>query len=106
MGDDKLRVLPKLVEPRPIQRNDEDEEQPGLDLDGGDAGDAGAESEDDLQWKKLKQFPHSPMRDGQCEPDGQLLAGITSDEESDCDFAGTNLFEDSASDDAAKTSKV
>jgi len=50
--DDRLRVLPKLVEARPIHSGvseDEEEEEE-------------EESADNLQWRKLKQFPPSPMR--------------------------------------------
>jgi len=47
--DDKLRVLPKLVEARNLNEDisDDDDDE---------------ESEDNLQWRKLKQFPPSPMR--------------------------------------------
>jgi len=51
--DDKLRVLPKLVEARPINNNGPHSEYED---------DDDEESADDLQWKKLKQFPPSPMR--------------------------------------------
>lgn len=59
-----LRVIPKLVEPRPVQmtmqeQDNSDEEE-----------DEEEESEDNLQWRKLKQFPPSPMR-GQDEDEEQ-----------------------------------
>jgi len=71
--DDKLRVLPKLVEARPIaQEYYEDDEERDYDEEGLEDG---AESDDDLQWKKLKQFPASPMRDGQYAlPEQDLIA--------------------------------
>merc|ERR1712244_68349 len=63
--DDKLRVLPKLVEPRKMitmhdQHGHDDDDEDGSDEDNEDDDDD--ESEDNLQWRKLKQFPPSPMR--------------------------------------------
>lgn len=52
--DEKLRVLPKLVEARPLNN--------AVDEDSEDDDDDDEESADNLQWKKLKQFPPSPMR--------------------------------------------
>jgi len=52
--DEKLRVLPKLVEAQPLNN--------GVDEDSDDDDDDDEESADNLQWKKLKQFPPSPMR--------------------------------------------
>merc|ERR1712244_90308 len=69
--DDNLRVIPKLVEPRPVpmptahEHNGSDDEE-----------DEDEESEDNLQWRKLKQFPPSPMR-GQDEEDEQDQIGNT-----------------------------
>merc|ERR1719278_152477 len=67
--DDNLRVIPKLVEPRPVpmsavhENDGSDEEEDDDD----------EESEDNLQWRKLKQFPPSPMRgDGQDEDQEEI----------------------------------
>merc|ERR1712154_554223 len=61
--DDKLRVLPKLVEPRQInnnyQNNDDDQDD---DDDEEEEEDDDDDETDNLQWRKLKQFPPSPMR--------------------------------------------
>lgn len=65
--DDKLRVLPKLVEARPINNNSPEYEE-----------DDEEESEDNLQWRKLKQFPPSPMRGDGTEDGG---SGVERDEQ-------------------------
>merc|ERR1712129_334352 len=106
--DDKLRVLPKLVEARPIVHEDEeqygDEEQYDDEEERGHGADyeppSDAESEDNLQWKKLKQFPASPRRDGQCKPAREMLPS-DDDMESDTEFGGkiSLLFEDCNDDD-------
>lgn len=101
--DDKLRVLPKLVEARPIEDEYEEYDQNGQEHQEQEEHEeppSDAESEDNLQWKKLKQFPASPMRDGQCKPAREMLPS-DDDMESDTEFGGkiSLLFEDCNDDD-------
>jgi len=65
--DDKLRVLPKLVEPRQINNNYHDQDDDDHDHDDDDDDDD--DENDNLQWKKLKQFPPSPMRNNHNDDD-------------------------------------
>jgi len=85
--DDRLRVLPKLVEARPLANDvsDDDEEE---------------ESADNLQWKKLKQFPPSPMRGDAPESDHDVDIGSGCESEKER-HGGIQLQFDGLNDDSS-----